>query len=404
MSFPTCQSKVLVPSPIPKNEEIDYILSGSFNSTSLYLLAFNQSTSELSVSLTIPAYGPHQYLYYDRTRQRAYATSWALPAQLSSWSIDLKTPKIELLNMVPITSTSSYITMNDQILYSVGGPTGELHHLDKETGLIKEKIQELLFVPQSDLINEDKTRKALRYGSHAIEIDITTNRAFVAHLGHNSIFMYQVDPETKTLSPISETKSPRPHDGPRHCVISEDGKWLYGVTEHTQYVDLYKIETDSLVYQISTLIIPSDDSHDISSDPNDYRGDTIRILPSQLKKSLFSSTKDKDRHMSKNYIFATTRGKDPQHQGVLTVLEQESNSLKILSIWPTPTCGGKANAIEFRIHDDGNDSRILIVLTDDEVGWVMVLEWNPFSEVPIKLVSKTLIDQPGIGASHALWL
>ncbi|EGG10784.1 uncharacterized protein MELLADRAFT_93461 [Melampsora larici-populina 98AG31] len=378
--------------------------TGSFNSTSLYLLAFDRSSSKLSVCLTVPAYGPHQYLYYDRTRQRVYATTWALPAQLSSWSIDLKSLKLELVNTVPITSTSSYITMNDQTLYSVGGPTGELHRLDKDSGLIEEKIQEILFVPPSDLINEDRTRKALRYGSHAIEINRITNQAFVAHLGHNSIFMYEVDPDTKTLRLITETKSPRPHDGPRHCVISEDGRWLYVVTEHTQFIDLYKIEPDSLVYQTSTSIIPSDQSLDISFDPDDYRGDTIRILPTLLKQTLFASTTDKETWMSKNYIFATTRGKDPQHPGVLAVLEQDSNYLKLLSLWPTPTSGGKANAIEFRIHGDENDSRILIVLTDDEVGWVMVLEWNPFFEAPIKLISKTLIDEPGIGASHAVWL
>lgn len=329
-------SQILIRSPIPKNERIDYLLSGSFNSTSLHLLAFNRSSSELSVCLTIPAYGPHQYLYYDRTRQRIYATTWALPAQLSSWSIDFRSLELELLNMVPITSTSSYITMNDQILYSVGGPTGEVHRLDKENGSIEEKIQEILFVPQSDVINEDKTRKALRYGSHAIEIDGTTNRAFVAHLGHNSIFMYEVDPHTKTLSLLTETKSPRPHDGPRHCVVSEDGKWLYVVTEHTQFVDLYKIKLDSLIYQTSTSIIPSDQSHDLSFDPSDYRGDTIRILPSRLKKSLISSTKDAEGQMTKDYIFATTRGKDPQHPGVLAVLEHDSDSLKLLSLWPTP--------------------------------------------------------------------
>lgn len=159
-----------------------------------------------------------------------------------------------------------------------------------------------------------------------------------------------------------------------------------------------------MIYQTSTSIIPSDQSLDISYDPSDYRGDTIRLLPAQLKQTLFASTADKETWMTKNYIFATTRGKDLQHKGVLAVLEQDSDSLKLLSLWPTPTSGGKANAIEFRIHGDEDDPRILIVLTDDEVGWVMVLEWNPFFEAPIKLISKTLIDQPGIGASHAVWL
>lgn len=47
--------------------------------------------------------------------------------------------------------------------------------------------------------------------------------------GHNSIWMYQKQPDG-TLELLDEVKSPREHDGPRHCVPSPDGKFLYSVS------------------------------------------------------------------------------------------------------------------------------------------------------------------------------
>ena len=60
-------------------------------------------------------------------------------------------------------ATSSYITLPPPHThaYSVGGPTGEVHRVDPVTGGLEEKIQQILFVPESELETADKTRKAL---------------------------------------------------------------------------------------------------------------------------------------------------------------------------------------------------------------------------------------------------
>ncbi|KAG0142463.1 hypothetical protein CROQUDRAFT_662465 [Cronartium quercuum f. sp. fusiforme G11] len=291
--------------------------------------------------------------------------------------------------------------MYSDTLYSVGGPSGEIHSLDRIDRRFQTKLQQVLYCSEADLPKEEKTQKALRYGSHAIEIS-SRNQAFVPHLGHNSIYMYFVDPATKRLNLLSKTKSPRPNDGPRHCVVSEDGHWLYAVTEHTQFVDLYKTGAATLEHQASTSILPSDTHPILSSDATHYRGDTIRILPTKLKKLLEPSIKE---IATTQFIFATTRGADTHTPGILAVLKHDTvtETLQVMSLWPTPTSGGKANAIEFRT-ELGDDQRILLVLTDDELGWVMVLEWDPKVEKPIKVISKTLIDQNGVGASHAVWL
>ena len=43
----------------------------------------------------------------------------------------------------------------------MGGPTGEAHLVDKNTGGFGQKLQEILFVPESELSQADKTRVAL---------------------------------------------------------------------------------------------------------------------------------------------------------------------------------------------------------------------------------------------------
>ena len=84
---------------------IHHILSGSFRSLSLFLLAFSPSTGSLSHLQTIPAFGPHQYLATNQFRDRVYATTWAEPPSLSSWHVHRSNPdpwRVSLINTVPI--------------------------------------------------------------------------------------------------------------------------------------------------------------------------------------------------------------------------------------------------------------------------------------------------------------
>src|ERR1700729_1806637 len=62
-----------------------HIISGSFRSLSLFLLAFSPIHRTLSLVQSVPAFGPHQYLATNELRDRVYTTSWALPPVLNSW-------------------------------------------------------------------------------------------------------------------------------------------------------------------------------------------------------------------------------------------------------------------------------------------------------------------------------
>lgn len=87
---------------------IHHILSGSFRSLSLFLLVFTYTTAtqsgSLSLSRTIPALGPHQYLATNPEKTRVYTTSWAFPPILSSWAVERDDWSVNHINDVPISA------------------------------------------------------------------------------------------------------------------------------------------------------------------------------------------------------------------------------------------------------------------------------------------------------------
>ena len=83
-----------------------YLLSGSFRSLSLALLAFYPTNRTLNHVSTVNAFGPHQYLALNRQKGVVYTTSWATPPILSCWNLktgdDGSVRSVEHLNTVQI--------------------------------------------------------------------------------------------------------------------------------------------------------------------------------------------------------------------------------------------------------------------------------------------------------------
>ncbi|KAF9505991.1 hypothetical protein BS47DRAFT_1334019 [Hydnum rufescens UP504] len=411
-----------------------YLICGTFNTIFLYILAFNTQSHTLSISSRIDACGPHQYIASDSKHDRIYATTWAANPSLSSWIVhwgnnpDDSVPTLEFLNQVDIMATSSYITLTSSGIYSVGGPTGEVHSIDPSTRGFGKQLQALVYTTEP-LEKADKTRKALRHGPHAIEFN-SAGKAFVPHLGTNSIIMYQLDEHTGTLGWLSDTKSPRDGDGPRHVVPGPNGKYLYSVTEHTSYVDVFEIVGNNLIYRQSGSIIPpgtlfpfpfhprstSYTEWNDASTMSNYRGDTIRLSRRR--------NQTRDSSNSPPFLFATTRGASPAHKGYVAAFALTSDGLlssrssasdpystfhsgeleadvEPLHRYETPTSGGKANAIEIAPYSISSSS-YWIALTDDEQGYVHVLEWSA-KRGSLKELDHVQLDAGSL-ASHAIWL
>ncbi|KAJ7495906.1 hypothetical protein B0H11DRAFT_877367 [Mycena galericulata] len=377
---------------------VHHILTGSFRSVSLFLLAF--SPLQLSVDLlqTIPAFGPHQYIGLGpRTQSEgpryAYTTSWALPPKLQSWAIEQQPEglRVRFVDSVNITATSSYITVPPPYshIYSAGGPSAQVHALGSPG--FGSHLQEIHFVPQAEWDAADKTRKALRYGSHGVEFAFPGNGpalAFIPVLGGSTIEVYTRTPDG-TLTHIDTSPAPQraggmaqDEDGPRHVKVHPNGRVLYCVTEHSNYLDVYTISppdgiTPVLTYVASRSLIPPllrAEGH--ANALHTYRGDTLLLAPPTPEQPTPQS------------IFATTRGGEGSStRGWVGVwrLDEEGlfagdieNNPYLVERFEAPTSGGKAHALDVRAKEGDTDGAMWVLLTDDSPPHpaVRVLEWD----------------------------
>lgn len=128
-----------------------------------------------------------------------------------------------------------------------------------------------------------------------------------------------------------------------------------------------------------------------------YRGDTLRL----------STPSDS----SSAYLYATTRGKTSATKGIVSVWSIGEDGMlgeTALARYKTRNSGGKANAIEVFPFARRDSDAEWFVLTDDEAGWVSILEWDGRTMVEVAEVQLgTESDGEGVGnvgASHAVWL
>jgi carboxy-cis,cis-muconate cyclase len=132
-------------------------------------------------------------------------------------------------------------------------------------------------------------------------------------------------------------------------------------------------------------------------DRHSYRGDTLRFgVHAAANGSL--------------PLIASTRGKTPATRGFVAVWTVDP-STGLLSPsdddvvrFETSTSGGKANAVEPAFW--APEGKEVFILTDDDHGWVSVLEYDgrAISVVDsVKLPGRTA-DGVEEGASHAVWL
>ncbi|KAJ7844391.1 hypothetical protein B0H14DRAFT_996426 [Mycena olivaceomarginata] len=437
LQFPLQQALNATASPV------HHILSGSFRSLSLFLLAFSPAQSTLDLVQTIPAFGPHQYIGLGPTTQGshtryAYTTSWALPPQLQSWAIEQQPDslRVRFIDSVDITATSSYITVPPPYthIYSAGGPSAQVHALPPAgTPGFGPHAQEIKFVPQAEWDAADKTRKALRYGSHGIEFAFPTGSAalaFVPVLGGSLIEVYKRD-EDGSLIHIDTSSAPQragtveeEEDGPRHVKVHPNGRVLYCVTEHSNYLDVYTITppngaTPVLTYVASRSLIPpqlrSDNANATGGSKRTYRGDTLLLAPSTPAQPAPQS------------IFVTTRGGEGETtNGWVSVFRLDAegmfagdveNNPYLVERYEAKTSGGKAHALDLRAKSDEDpDGALWVILTDDSPPHpgVRVLEWDGWlwrgGGTRLRQVAAWPAEEGETehekmeGASHAVWL
>lgn len=293
-------------------------------------------------------------------------------------------------------------------------------------------------------------------------LSVTESGYCIIRSGHDTIYVYafERDGRLRLLAGIPNHGN-FGHEGPRHSIPSPSGDKLYVVTEHSKhtqrsplssrwrtsrekfkpelkrasstasYLDVYNVHASKpyLSHSQRLSIIPP---HQHATREL-YRGDTLRLSADHRR------------------LYVTTRGKTSSQRGWVATFALESDGsvreekdgeglpegYGAQSRYETQTSGGKANAIEVFPKDfwpsedvavavaadgaarPGPQGRDYIVLTDDELGYVSILEWRDEWDQLREVAAVQLgVDAPvegeergqivegeaATGASHAVWL
>ncbi|KAF5246895.1 hypothetical protein FAUST_1080 [Fusarium austroamericanum] len=339
---------------------LHHLLTGSYTNTTLFLLAFDTVARTLTLNSTVPGFGLHQFVTSNAAKDRVYATAMSEPPQLFSWSVDANY-KFTYLDTVNITSSSCYISDDGNLAFSSGGSTAHIHALTEDGGL-GEMVDELYMVPEEEIKNVNKTRAAVLYGAHAFDINVN-RKGFVPHLGMNSIFMYDIA-ENGTATPLSINLSPSEGDGPRNSLSSKDGKLLYVMTEHNQWLDVYKVHDTQLEHIQRGSAIPDDVRGSYT-----FRSNTVQM--SRDGKYLFTSTRSWNNTEVNGYVAAFALDKHGK-------LKKE----KAVTFYEAPVTLGSSGGLRVlpwgdETTQDPKGISDYMYLSDTSEGWMFILGWTP---------------------------
>ena len=381
---------------------------GSFNHDILYLLRFEPPTAtkpaELGLVRQHPTISGHSWLSFSKNKKFLYTTAWTKPKpSIAAYRIKAGGRDVQFLNAKHVKALSGYVCANDTHVFSVGGPSGEVFHLEGD-GSIGELVQELDFATgEGENVSEKRGEVphgsfgGLRHGSHSVDLGPDGRSLYIADIGRNCIWTYSVkkskDVKRAPLTFGSKHISPRSNDGPRHTWPHPNGKILYCLQEHSSMVDIFSIAEDgtTLEHKQGVKIIPAD------KDPKYYWADEVRL----------STGPDPEKP---RYMYASTRGLELPTKGYVAAYSlNEDGTLSsetAIHIWETPTSGGLANAIEPAPWRKGKQDDVeYLAMTDSEEGLVFVLS---FDGEEIKEVARLNLGKTDegevVGAATAVWL
>ncbi|KAF5679218.1 muconate cycloisomerase I [Fusarium heterosporum] len=321
-----------------------HLVTGSYTNRTLFLLAFDTVAKTLTLDATVPGFGLHQFVNTNAAQDRIYATAMSEPPQLFSWSVD-KDYQFTHIDTVNITSSSCYISDDGNLAFSSGGSTAAIHALTEDGGF-GEQVDEL-------------------YGAHAFDVNIN-RKGFVPHLGMNSIFMYDIA-ENGTATPLSINLSPTEGDGPRNSFSSKDGQLLYVMTEHKQWLDVYRVLETRLEHIQRGSAIP-----DSVRNKYTFRSNTVQM--SRDGRYLFTSTRSWNNTEANGYVAAFALNDEG-------LLKQEN----AVAFYEAPVTLGSAGGLrvapwEDESNSDPNGLTDYMYLSDTSEGWMFILGWTPSNQ------------------------
>lgn len=251
--------------------------------------------------------------------------------ELASCSIDAKTGKLKLNNIVPAGADPAQISTDASgryllTAYYVAAKVS-VHQIESDGRLSLKPLQEIQTLEKA----------------HAIRVDPNQQFAFVPHTGPNAIFQFQWDAETGRLKASRPDRLLTPRNsGPRHLAWHPQKPIAMIDNEQGSSVTSYQI--DSTSGQLKSLSTAS-------TLPSDFSGN--------------NSTAEIKVHPSGDWLYVSNRG----HNSLARIaIDPSSMSLRWIDTTPT-----EAVPRSFDLTEDGN----YLLAAGEASGGIQIYRVNP---------------------------
>jgi 6-phosphogluconolactonase len=321
----------------------------SGNGKGIYLCRLNTATGtltspELAVETTDPAFlaihPNHHFLYAVRESGGFQNTP---NGAVGAFAIDSTTGKLTLLNQQNSGGQGPChlaVDRSGQCILVAHYGSGSVAALPIRANGSVGAVAALLEHHGSSV---DPKRQAAPH-AHSVGFDLANRRAFCADLGLDKLFIYHLEPKTSVLTPNDPPfASLAPGAGPRHFVVSPDGRRLYVINEINSTITAFDYDTTHGALKKSQTISTLPDKY---TAPNT----TAEIAIHPNGKFLYGSNRGHDSIAVYGVDEITgkltliehqsTLGKTPRSFGIdptgnfLVVANQDSNSIVVFRIDP----------------------------------------------------------------------
>jgi 6-phosphogluconolactonase len=207
-------------------------------SKEIYVLAMNRDIGELTLIDKVPVPGTDKpspssmpmAVTPDRRFLYAALRSDNFPA--SSFAIDPASGRLTHLGTTPLADSMAYIVTDRTGRYLLGAsyPGNKLTiNPIGENGLVVEQTTQVI---------PDRPK------AHCILVDAVNKHVYATSLGADTIMEWKFDPAAGRLSPVGPgIIQTRPGAGPRHLALHPNGRFLYVITETTDTIGAYVIDS-----------------------------------------------------------------------------------------------------------------------------------------------------------------
>lgn len=250
------------------------------DAVSIYVLDMDPATGELTELSTCPGLQNPSFLAIDPAAEHLYAVSEVggerNGGQVAAYAIDPQDGSLAQLNQQPVRGTSPChlcVDQTDRCLIAVSYSSATIAAFPiADDGKLAERSDWIQHKGSS--INHARQEAA---HTHSVNIDPGNRYAFVADLGTDQVFCYELDIGHTTLrpNPNQPAVGVAPGAGPRHFCFHPNGRYAYLINELDSTVQVFAYHHDA-----GTL----EDLQTVTTLPADFDGEStcaeVRVHPS----------------------------------------------------------------------------------------------------------------------------